>query len=170
MNWEKLENIAKGVVWGLMLLVLVHMCTACKSSKQAERILVSAQEGVRVTKTQDSISVNIADITKVITSKKMDSDTWIERTYWSAPDSAGNQYPTMTERLGNKTNIAENQERNTATNAVAGKTRQTSDSTKYNAKTLDGQKTVSENKNELSWLMIGMIIVLWIIIMNKKFG
>lgn len=168
--WDKLENIAKGVVWGLMLLVLVHMCTACKSSKQTERILVSAQEGVRMTKMQDSISVNIADITKVITTKKMDSDTWIERTYWSAPDSAGNQYPTMTERLGNKTNVAENQERNTATNAVAGKTRQTSDSTKYNAKTLDGQKTVSENKNELSWLMIGMIIVLWIIIMNKKFG
>lgn len=170
MNWDNLEQIAKGVVWGLMLLVLVHMCTACKSSKQTERILVSAQEGVRMTKMQDSISVNIADITKVITTKKMDSDTWIERTYWSAPDSAGNQYPTMTERLGNKTNVAENQERNTATNAVAGKTRQTSDSTKYNAKTLDGQKTVSENKNELSWLMIGMIIVLWIIIMNKKFG
>lgn len=168
--WDKLENIAKSVVWGLMLLVLVHMCTACKSSKQTERILVSEQEGVRVTKTQDSISVNIADITKVITNKKMDSDTWIERTYWSVPDSAGNQYPTMTERLGNKTNVTENQERNTATNAVAGKTRQTSDSTKYNAKTLDGQKTVSENKNELSWLMIGMIIVLWIIIMNKKFG
>lgn len=170
MNRDKIMAALKGGTWALILLALMQMCTGCKSSKQAERILVSAQEGVRVTKMQDSISVNIADITKVITNKKMDSDTWIERTYWSVPDSAGNQYPRMTERLGNKTNAAENQERNTATNAVAGKTRQTSDSTKYNAKTMDGQKTVPENKNELSWLMIGMIIVLWIIIINKKFG
>lgn len=154
--WDKLENIAKGVVWGLMLLVLANMCTACKSSKQAERILVSAQEGVRVTKMQDSISVNIADITKVITNKKMDSDTWIERTYWSVPDSAGNQYPTMTERLGNKTNVAENQERNTATNAVAGKTRQTSDEQRDSivyvekSNTETGQQIV-EVERQLSW-------------------
>lgn len=167
--WGKLENIAKGVVWGLVLLVLVHTCTACKSSKQTERILVSDHEGVRVTKIQDSISINISDMSEVTATRKTDSDTWIERTYWSVPDSAGNQYPIMTERKGNSTAISESQTSNTSVNTIGNIMGNISDSITHKSNISD--EYISEHKSEDNYtLIIILIIIVFIIVRFKVFS
>lgn len=167
--WGKLENIAKGVVWGLVLLVLVHTCTACKSSKQTERILVSDHEGVRVTKIQDSISINISDMSEVTTTKEIGSDTWIERTYWSVPDSAGNQYPIMTERKGNSTAISESQTSNTSVNTIGNIMGNISDSITHKSNISD--EYISEHKSEDNYtLIIILIIIVFIIVRFKVFS
>ena len=167
--WGKLENIAKGVVWGLVLLVIVHTCTACKSSKQTERILVSDHEGVRVTKIQDSISINISDMSEVTATRKTDSDTWIERTYWSVPDSAGNQYTIMTERKGNSTAISESQTSNTSVNTIGNIMGNISDSITHKSNISD--EYISEHKSEDNYtLIIILIIIVFIIVRFKVFS
>lgn len=169
--WGKLENIAKGVVWGLVLLVLVHTCTACKSSKQTERILVSDQEAVRVTKIQDSISINITDMSEVTTTKEIGSDTWIERTYWSVPDSAGNQYPIMTERKGNSTAISESQTSNTSVNTIGNIMGNISDSITHKSNISDEYISDVEHKSEDNYtLIIILIIIVFIIVRFKVFS
>lgn len=169
--WGKLENIAKGVVWGLVLLVLVHTCTACKSSKQTERILVSDHEGVRVTKIQDSISINITDMSEVTTTKEIGSDTWIERTYWSVPDSAGNQYPIMTERKGNSTAISESQTSNTSVNTIGNIMGNISDSITHKSNISDEYISDVEHKSEDNYtLIIILIIIVFIIVRFKVFS
>lgn len=169
--WGKLENIAKGVVWGLVLLVLVHTCTACKSSKQTERILVSDHEGVRVTKIQDSISINISDMSEVTATRKTDSDTWIERTYWSVPDSAGNQYPIMTERKGNSTAISESQTSNTSVNTIGNIMGNISDSITHKSNISDEYISDVEHKSEDNYtLIIILIIIVFIIVRFKVFS
>lgn len=169
--WGKLENIAKGVVWGLVLLVLVHTCTACKSSKQTERILVSDHEGVRVTKIQDSISINISDMSEVTTTKEIGSDTWIERTYWSVPDSAGNQYPIMTERKGNSTAISESQTSNTSVNTIGNIMGNISDSITHKSNISDEYISDVEHKSEDNYtLIIILIIIVFIIVRFKVFS
>lgn len=169
--WDKLENIAKGVVWGLILLVLVHTCTACNSSKHTERILVSDHEGVRVTKIQDSISINITDMSEVTTTKEIGSDTWIERTYWSVPDSAGNQYPIMTERKGNTTAISESQTSNTSVNTIGSIMGYTSDSIRNKSNITDEYISDVEHKSEDNYtLIIILIIIVFIIVRFKVFS
>lgn len=169
--WDKLENIAKGVVWGLILLVLVHTCTACKSSKHTERILVSDHEGVRVTKIQDSISINITDMSEVTTTKEIGSDTWIERTYWSVPDSAGNQYPIMTERKGNSTAISQRQTSNTSVNTIGSIMGNTSDRITHKSNITDEYISDVEHKSEDNYtLIIILIIIVFIIVRFKVFS
>lgn len=165
---NKLIDITKGVAWGLVILILICM-QGCKSTRQTERILVSDHEGVRVTKIQDSISINISDMSEVTATRKTDSDTWIERTYWSVPDSAGNQYPIMTERKGNSTAISESQTSNTSVNTIGNIMGNISDSITHKSNISD--EYISEHKSEDNYtLIIILIIIVFIIVRFKVFS
>lgn len=165
---NKLIDITKGVAWGLVILILICM-QGCKSTRHTERILVSDHEGVRVTKIQDSISINISDMSEVTATRKTDSDTWIERTYWSVPDSAGNQYPIMTERKGNSTEISESQTSNTSVNTIGNIMGNISDSITHKSNISD--EYISEHKSEDNYtLIIILIIIVFIIVRFKVFS
>ena len=168
---NKLIDMAKGVAWGLVILILICMCQGCKSTRHTERILVSDHEGVRVTKIQDSISINITDMSEVTTTKEIGSDTWIERTYWSVPDSAGNQYPIMTERKGNSTAISESQTSNTSVNTIGSIMGNTSDSIRNKSNITDEYISDVEHKSEDNYtLIIILIIIVFIIVRFKVFS
>lgn len=169
--WDNLIDIAKGVAWGLVILILICMCQGCKSTRHTERILVSDHEGVRVTKIQDSISINITDMSEVTTTKEIGSDTWIERTYWSVPDSAGNQYPIMTERKGNSTAISESQTSNTSVNTIGNIMGNISDSITHKSNISDEYISDVEHKSEDNYtLIIILIIIVFIIVRFKVFS
>lgn len=168
---NRLIDMTKGVAWGLVILILICMCQGCKSTRHTERILVSDHEGVRVTKIQDSISINITDMSEVTTTKEIGSDTWIERTYWSVPDSAGNQYPIMTERKGNSTAISESQTSNTSVNTIGSIMGNTSDSIRNKSNISDEYISDVEHKSEDNYtLMIILIIIVFIIVRFKVFS
>lgn len=168
--WDNLIDIAKGVAWGLVILILICM-QGCKSTRHTERILVSDHEGVRVTKIQDSISINITDMSEVTTTKEIGSDTWIERTYWSVPDSAGNQYPIMTERKGNSTAISESQTSNTSVNTIGNIMGNISDSITHKSNISDEYISDVEHKSEDNYtLIIILIIIVFIIVRFKVFS
>lgn len=168
---NKLIDIAKGLAWGLVILILICMCQGCKSTRHTERILVSEQEAVRVTKIQDSISIYITDMSEVTTTKEIGSDTWIERTYWSVPDSAGNQYPIMTERKGNSTAISESQTSNTSVNTIGNIMGNISDSITHKSNISDEYISDVEHKSEDNYtLIIILIIIVFIIVRFKVFS
>lgn len=165
---NKLIDMAKGVAWGLVILILICMCQGCKSTRHTERILVSDHEGLRVTKIQDSISINITDMSEVTTTKEIGSDTWIERTYWSVPDSAGNQYPIMTERKGNSTAISESQTSNTSVNTIGSIMGNTSDSITHKSNITDEYISDVEHKSEDNYMLIIILIIIVFIIVRFK--
>ena len=96
--WDNLIDMAKGVAWGLVILILICMCQGCKSTKHAERILVTDQEGVRVTKSADSIAYTM--LVRTIRDLMVDAHIEVqsEKINYSVPDGDGLQYVTSIER------------------------------------------------------------------------
>lgn len=95
---DRLVQTLKGVAWGLLLLGFLHMCIACKSSKQAERVMISELEGVRVSKSNDNISLDqfLQSIQHLVANVQTNLNT--DRIYYSEPDEQGKQHITAIER------------------------------------------------------------------------
>lgn len=95
---NRLIDTAKGLAWGLVILILICMCQGCKSTRHTERILVSEQDGVRVTKSGDSIGY--AMLVRTIKSLMVDIQTekQTEKINYSEPDGLGQQHITSIER------------------------------------------------------------------------
>lgn len=180
MNWDNLEQIAKGVVWGLMLLVLVHMCTACKSSKLAERVVISEQEGVRVSKSDDSISLDqfLQSIQHLVADVQTDINT--ERIYYSEPNEEGEQHVTQIERSqAAQTTKVEQQTTQTLANAYK-RTQRSVDSLRQRLQKIEQSKedTQKTSGGVFSWsgkevaaimAIILLAIIAWIIAKIRGF-
>lgn len=169
--WDKLENIAKGVVWGLILLVLVHTCTACKSSKQTERILVSDHEGVRVTKSGDSI--DYAMLVRTIKSLMVDIQTGkqTEKINYSEPDELGLQHITSIERTQSAQNTKIEKKDTQELAAVYKQTQRSIDSLRQRVSEIERNQEQRSSGGILGWsgdealpvlVIILLIMICWI--------
>lgn len=177
---EKLLNIAKGVAWGLMLLVLVHTCTACKSSKQAERVVISELECVRVSKSDDSISLDqfLQSIQHLVADVQTNLNT--ERIYYSEPDEEGKQHITQIERSqAAQTAKVEQQTTQTLVNAYK-RTQRSLDSLRQRLQKIEQSKeeTQKTSGGVFSWsgkeaaaimAIILLAIIAWIIAKIRGF-
>lgn len=89
---DRLMATAKGMAWGVVILILMQMCYGCKSSKQTVTVAAEEHKGVQVIERTDSLSVTtLADMHRILTSS--DSIVWVETdTYYSTPDEYGKQH------------------------------------------------------------------------------
>lgn len=172
--------MAKGATWGLIILALMYMCQGCKSSKQTERILVSDQEGVRVTKIQDSIDyMRLAHTIKsIVIDTQINTNT--ERITLSDPNEQGMQHITAIERSqAAQTTKVEQQTTQTLANAYK-RTQRSVDSLRQRLQKIEQSKedTLKTSGGVFSWsgkevaaimAIILLAIIAWIIAKIRGF-
>lgn len=172
--WDKLGNMAKGATWGLVILLLIYMCQGCQSSRLAERILASEQEGVRVTKSGDSI--DYAMLVRTIKSLMVDIQTGkqTETINYSEPDELGVQHITSIERTQSTQNTKIEKKDTQELAAVYKQTQMSIDSLRQRVSEIEQtqEDTQETSGGILGWsgdealavlVIILLIVVCWII-------
>lgn len=171
---NKLFDMAKGVAWGLVILILICMCSGCKSTRHTERILVSDHEGVRVTKSGDSI--DYAMLVRTIKSLMVDIQTGkhTEIINYSKPDELGQQHITSIERSQSTQNTKIEKKDTQELAAVYKQTQMSIDSLRQRVSEIEQTKedTQKTSGGILGWsgdealpvlVIILIIVVCWII-------
>ena len=178
--WDKLIDMAKGVAWGLVILILICMCQGCKSTRHTERILVSDQEGVRVTKIQDSIDyMRLAHTIKsIVIDTQINTNT--ERITLSDPNEQGMQHITAIERSqAVQTTKVEQQTAQTLVNAYK-RTQRSLDSLRRRLQKIEQSKEEAQKTSGgvFSWsgkevaailAIVLLLVVIWIIAKGRGY-
>lgn len=180
MNREKIMAALKGGTWALILLALMQMCTGCKSSKQAERVVISEQEGVRVSKSDDSISLDqLLQSVKTLVAN-VQTNLNAERIYYSEPDEQGEQHITQIERSqAAQTTKVEQETTQTLVNAYK-RTQRSLDSLRKRLQKIEQSKEEAQKTSGgvFSWsgkevaailALVLLIIIAWICIKTRGF-
>ena len=89
---NKLIHIAKGIAWGIVVLILAQMCVGCKTSQRVreQTYALSDIEGVSLTSDR-LLRVSLEDVR----AHRFEATETKENVYtvdWSEPDDNGNQY------------------------------------------------------------------------------
>ena len=91
---NKLIDMAKGVAWGIVILILAQMCVGCQTSQRVREQTYTLSDVEGVSFASDSLlRVSLEDIK----ASRFEAVETKENTYtvdWSAPDEQGRQYKT----------------------------------------------------------------------------
>lgn len=91
---NKLINMAKGVAWGIVVLILAQMCVGCQTSQRVREQTYTLSDVEGVSFASDSLlSVSLDNIK----ASRFETVETTENSYtvdWSEPDDNGNQYKT----------------------------------------------------------------------------
>lgn len=164
----------------LMIIGMIALMTACKSSKNTERVVTTDSVSQRVVTKIDSLSGKYLEeyIQRLIVNTQAELQR--EIVYYSAPDSNGEQHVTQIERTqASLTTSAEQQATQSLVNAYK-RTQRTADSISSKVNKLDRSKTEAKKTSGgvFSWtgtetatiLAIALLaIVAWIIAKTKGF-
>lgn len=180
MDWDKMINAAKGVMWGLIILMLMQMCVGCKTHKQAESISLTDIETSHISKQGDSVDYSL--FAKTISQLILDIQTnqQNERIHLSKPDSTGKQYITSVERSSsNQSMLAERHDANVLVLEYK-RMQQRVDSVKQRIEKIeqDKKETKKTYGGVFSWsgkevaailALVLLIIIAWISIKTRGF-
>lgn len=90
--WDNLIDMAKGVAWGIVVLILAQMCVGCNTSQRVREQTYTLSDVEGVSLTSDSLlRVSLEDVR----AHRFEAAETIENSYtvdWSTPDERGNQY------------------------------------------------------------------------------
>lgn len=90
--WDKLIDMAKGVVWGIVILILAQMCVGCNTSQRVREQTYTLSDVEGVSLTSDSLlRVSLEDV-KASRFKTVETKENSYTIDWSEPDDNGNQY------------------------------------------------------------------------------
>ena len=144
MSKDYLIAALKGAAWALMVLVLLHMCASCKSSKQVEQHLVTEQVTKKVSKSADSITA--ATIAHAVAQILINARAthYTERTHYSTPDSNGRQHITLMERTHTAAAITHRQNTDNMAATATMVTRTTTDSVQHTATSTQASRATAE--------------------------
>lgn len=91
---NKLIHIAKGIAWGIVMLILAQMCVGCKTSQRVREQTYTLSDVEGVSFASDSLlCVSLEDVR----AERFETVETTENSYtvdWSAPDEQGKQYKT----------------------------------------------------------------------------
>lgn len=92
--WDNLIDIAKGVAWGIVILILAQMCVGCNTSQRVREQTYTLSDVEGVSFASDSLlCVSLEDVR----AERFEAVETKENSYtvdWSAPDEQGKQYKT----------------------------------------------------------------------------
>lgn len=111
MKWfiDTTQSFSVTLLKSLYIVLLMLVVCACKSSRNLETNVdaISQEEIGRLMQSMDSLQSNVQLLRKESSeywkNQKIESKT----TYWSAPDSTGKQYPTLTNETKTESNEQE---------------------------------------------------------------
>lgn len=90
--WDNLIDIAKGVAWGIVMLILAQMCVGCQTSQRVREQTYTLSDVEGVSFASDSLlCVSLEDVK----ASRFEAIETKENSYtvdWSEPDEQGNQY------------------------------------------------------------------------------
>ena len=92
--WDNLIDIAKGMAWGIVVLILAQMCVGCQTSQRVREQTYTLSDVEGVSFASDSLlSVSLDNIK----ASRFETVETTENSYtvdWSEPDEQGKQYKT----------------------------------------------------------------------------
>lgn len=92
--WDNLIDMAKGVAWGIVVLILAQMCVGCQTSQRVREQTYTLSDVEGVSFASDSLlRVSLEDIK----ASRFEAVETTENSYtvdWSEPDEQGKQYKT----------------------------------------------------------------------------
>lgn len=92
--WDKLIDMAKGVAWGIVILILAQMCVGCNTSQRVREQTYTLSDVEGISLTSDSLlRVSLEDV-KASRFKTVETKENSYTIDWSEPDDNGKQYKT----------------------------------------------------------------------------
>jgi hypothetical protein len=89
---NKLIDIAKGVAWGIVILILAQMCVGCQTSQRVREQTYTLSDVEGVSFASDSLLSVSLDNIKASRFKTVETKENSYTIDWSEPDDNGNQY------------------------------------------------------------------------------
>lgn len=90
--WDNLIDIAKGVAWGIVILILAQMCVGCQTSQRVREQTYTLSDVEGISLTSDSLlTVSLEDV-RTSGFKTVETTENSYTVDWSEPDEQGNQY------------------------------------------------------------------------------
>lgn len=90
--WDNLIDIAKGVAWGIVILILAQMCVGCQTSQRVREQTYTLSDVEGVSFASDSLLRMSLDNINANRFEAVETKENVFVIEWSAPDERGNQY------------------------------------------------------------------------------
>lgn len=181
MMWNRFEQLVKGLLWGLLIILMMQTCVSCgTTTRYGESMAISDVSKASVEAERDSINCTL--LAETIRQLTIDNTTsqQTERITYSQPDTQGNQYITSVERTQTLSELTA-EEHNSSTLLVEYKRMQSRiDSLQERVRNLEQEKkeTKKTSGGMFSWTgkevaailaLVLLIIIAWIIIKVRGF-